>query len=64
MKFKLDNDESNSRKKNSEPYSIYDWETEKIRKRAEKMAEEVFRKARVREILREGFKSVREEKNS
>ena len=64
MKFNLDNDESNSQKKSSKPYSTHDWETEKVRRRAKKMAEEVFRKARVREVLRESFKSVREEKNS
>ncbi len=62
MKFNLDYDESNSRKKSSDPFSTHDWETKKIRKRAEKAAEEIMRKSRVREVLRESFKSARIEK--
>ncbi len=34
-------------KKISEPYSIYDWETEKIRRKAEKAAEEIIRNAKL-----------------
>ncbi len=62
MKFNLDYEESNSRQKISEPYSIYDWETERIRKKAEKAAEEIIRESRIREVLREILKSARTEK--
>ncbi len=46
MKFNLDYEESNSRKKISGPYSIYDWETERIKKKAEKAAEEIIMNAK------------------
>lgn len=40
------------------------WDREEIKKRAKKNAEEIIKKARVRETLREHFKSIRLENRS
>lgn len=62
MDTKLDNSRVKSLKNRPAPYEKRDWKTEQLRKRAEKDAKEIIEEAGVREILREGFKSIREKK--
>lgn len=55
-------DEVNLPSQGARPFGKHDWDTEELRKRAEKDAAEIIRKSGVREAIRETFKSIRLEK--
>ena len=62
MNTMLEDDELNLPSKGARPFGQRDWDTEELRKRAEKDAAEILRKSGVREAFRESFKSIRLEK--
>ena len=62
MNTMLEDDELNLPSKGDRPFGKRDWDTEELRKRAEKDAAEIIRKTGVRETFRECFKSIRPEK--